>query len=254
MTTFRRLAFFISPYRVRLALAVGLLSVACVLSLALPLVIQALVDQLALGAEVSLATLIVGLAVFFLAQAAVALGNTLVLGRVSLNVVRDLRRRLYAHLQKAKLSFYDRTPAGVILSRVMDDVGTVQGLVSGQSVMILIDLGTALLVACLLASRSWLLFLVALTLVPVYVICFHWFSRRIRGGTEQVRQQLDGVFGHLKAKFDGMLVVKAHGREQTEIAEFSAQMDAVHGPRVRVEAWRRLSAASAWPPAALAPP
>ena len=139
-------------------------------------------------------------------------------------------------MQRVKLSFYDRTPAGVILSRVMDDVGTVQGLVSGQSVMILIDLGTAILVACLLASWSWLLLLVALTLVPVYVVCFHWFSRRIRGGTEQVRQQLDGVFGHLKAKFDGMLVVKAHGREQTEIAEFSAQMDAVHGPRVRVEA------------------
>ena len=73
-----------------MALAVALLSVACLLSLTLPLVIQALVDQLTLGAEVPLATLIVGLALFFLAQAAVTLGNTLVLGRVSLNVVRDL--------------------------------------------------------------------------------------------------------------------------------------------------------------------
>jgi ABC-type multidrug transport system fused ATPase/permease subunit len=204
--------------------------------LTLPLVIQALVDRLAVGAEVSIATLIVGLGLFFVAQAAVALGNTLLLGRVSLNVVRDIRRHLYAHLQTAKLSFYDRTPAGVILARVMDDVGAVQGLVSGQTMTILIDVGTAILVACLLASRSWLLFLVALTLVPVYVVCFHWFSRRIRAGTEQVRDQLDGVFGHLKAKFDGMLVVKAHGREQAEIAEFAEQIQAAHGPRVRVEA------------------
>lgn len=236
VTTFRRLAGFLSPYRARLVLTVGLLTVACILSLALPLVIQALIDQLALGAPVSLAALALGLGVFFLAQAAVALANTLVLGRVSLNVVRDMRRRLYACLQAAPLSYYDRTPAGVMLARVMDDVSAVQTLVSGPSAAILIDLGTAILVAGLLAARSWLLFGVALTLVPVYVVCFHWFSRRIRAGTEHVRGQLDGVFGNLKAKFDGMLVVKAHGREQAEIAEFAAQIHAVHEPRVRVEA------------------
>jgi subfamily B ATP-binding cassette protein MsbA len=211
------------------------LVVACLLSLTLPLVVQGLVDRLAAGEPVSLPLLGLGLGLFFVAQAVVGLGNTLVLGRVSLNVVRDLRRRLYARLQEVGVAYYDRTPAGAILSRLMDDVAEVQALVSGQSVTILIDLGTAILVGFLLAWRSLLLFLVALTLIPVYVVCFQWFSRRIRSGTDEVRQQLDSVFTRLKAKFDGVLVVKAHAREDVEIEEFAAQIHAAHGPRVRVE-------------------
>jgi ABC-type multidrug transport system fused ATPase/permease subunit len=235
VTTLQRLTILILPYRARLLVAAGFLAVACLLSLIVPLVVQHVLDQLATGGPVSLPALALGLGVIFLAQAAVGLGNTLILGRVSLNVVRDLRRRLYARLQQVGVPFYDRTPAGAILSRFMDDVAAVQSLASGQSVTILIDLGTAVLVAFLLASRSLLLFLVALTLVPVYVVCFQWFSRRIRSGTEEVRTQLDTVFSRLKAKFDGILVVKAHAREESEIAEFAAQIQAAHGPRVHVE-------------------
>jgi ABC-type multidrug transport system fused ATPase/permease subunit len=235
VTTWQRLTILILPYRARLLVAAGFLAVACLLSLTVPLVVQHVLDQLASGEPVSLPALALGLAAIFLAQAAVGLANTLILGRVSLNVVRDLRRRLYARLQQVGVPFYDRTPAGAILSRFMDDVAAVQSLISGQSVTILIDLGTAVLVAFLLASRSILLFLVALTLMPVYVICFQWFSGRIRAGTEEVRTQLDTVFSRLKAKFDGILVVKAHAREEAEIAEFAAQIQAAHGPRVRVE-------------------
>jgi ABC-type multidrug transport system fused ATPase/permease subunit len=50
----------------------------------------------------------------------------------------------------------------------------------------------------------------------------------------EVRDQLDGIFARLKEKIDGVLVVKAHGREQDEMAGFAAQIDAAHQPRLRV--------------------
>src|SRR5262249_16957473 len=64
--------------------------------------------------------------------------------------------------------------------------------------------------------------------------------RRIRTSSLAVRDRLDMVFSHLKQKFDGVLVVKAHAREEAEMAEFAAQIDAAHGPRLHVE---RMSAA-----------
>src|SRR5437879_4697819 len=126
VTTLQRLTILILPYRARLLVTAGFLAVACLLSLIVPLVVQHVLDQLATGGHVSLLALALGLGLIFLAQAAVGLGNTLILGRVSLNVVRDLRRRLYARLQQVGVPFYDQTPAGAILSRFMDDVVAVQ--------------------------------------------------------------------------------------------------------------------------------
>jgi subfamily B ATP-binding cassette protein MsbA len=81
---------------------------------------------------------------------------------------------------------------------------------------------------------SPLLFFVVAAFLPVYLVLFRWFTGRIRTGSETVRQRLDCVFGRLKEKIDGMLVVKAHAREDAEIAEFSAQIEAAHEPRVQV--------------------
>jgi ABC-type multidrug transport system fused ATPase/permease subunit len=124
----------------------------------------------------------------------------------------------------------------------MDDVTSVQTLVTGQTVAILTDTGTALAVSALLLLLSPWLFLVVLCFLPVYVASFRWFGRRIRAGAQEARERLDTVFGHLKAKCDGVLVVKACAREEAEMTEFAAQIDAAHAPRVRVE---RLNAALA---------
>jgi ABC-type multidrug transport system fused ATPase/permease subunit len=237
VTTLQRLTPFLLPYRTRLLFAVGFLVFACLMSLSLPLAIQDLVDQLAAGHQVALVDFALLVGLLILTQAGVGVGNTLLLGRISLNVVRDLRRRLYTHLQSVHVVFYDRTPVGAVMSRLIDDVAAVQTLVSGQSAAILIDMGTAVFVAVFLAHTSLRLFLVAAMLVPVYFLGFQWFGRRIRRGNEEVRARLDRIFGFLKAKFDGIQVVKAHACEQAEIAEFAAEIQAAHGPRVQVERW-----------------
>lgn len=149
-------------------------------------------------------------------------------------MVRDLRHRLYARLQRHCLSWYDRTPAGSIISRLVDDVSAVQSLITSQTLTILTDLGTTLLISAWLLWTCPLLFLVVAGFLPIYVVLFRWFTRRIRAGTNTVRDRLDGIFGRLKEKIDGILVVKAHAREEAEIADFSAQIDAAHQPRVQV--------------------
>ena len=221
--------------------ALGLAVSACLCNLPIPLLIQGLVDRVVAGGGAdAVPWYALGLVGVFAAQAGIGLGNTFLIGRVGLQVVRDLRHRLYARLQRLGLAYYDKTPTGAIISRLMDDVGAVQVLVTNQTLTILTDLGTTLAISGLLLARSPRLFLAAVVFLPIYVVSFRWFSRRIRAGTLAVRERLDTVFSHLKQKFDGVLVVKAHAREEAEMAEFAAQIDAAHGPRLRVE---RMSAA-----------
>jgi subfamily B ATP-binding cassette protein MsbA len=238
--TLRRISDLLRPYRGRVLLATALAILACLLNLPAPLLIQALTDHVAAGEYAPVPWHLAGLLTVFAAQAAVGAGTTCALGRVGIDVVRDLRHRLYARLQRVGLSFYDRTPAGAILSRLVDDVAAVQNLISGQSLAALVDLGTTAVVSVLLAVRHPRLALVVAVLLPLHAVCLRHFTRRIRAGAARVRVELDTVFGHLKTKFDGMLVVKAHAREEAEMDEFAARIRAAHEPRVQVE---RLNAA-----------
>jgi ABC-type multidrug transport system fused ATPase/permease subunit len=216
------------------ALAFGLAALACLLNLPAPLLVQALVDDVTAGGAAAL-LIAAGLLGVFTLQALTGLAIAHVVGHVGLSVVRDLRHRLYARLQRLGLSYYDKTPAGAILSRLMDDVSAVQTLITSQTLTALTDAGTALVVSALLAWYSPWLLLVVLGFLPVYVGACRWFGRRIRAGNAAVRGRLDTVFGHLKTKFDGVLVVKACAREEAEIAAFAAQIDAAHESRVRLE-------------------
>ncbi len=235
MTTLRRFGALLVPFRVPVAAALGLAVGACLLNLPVPLLVQRFVDCAAAGADLAVLPLyaLALLAVFAL-QAGVSSVTTLTMSRVGLAVVRDLRHRLYARLQHLGLSWYDHTPPGNIISRLVDDVAAVGALVNSSTLTVLTDLGTTLVVAGWLLAVSPRLFLVVAVFLPAYVLLFRWFTRRIRAGTEEVRGRLDAVFARLKEKVDGALVVKAHAREEAEIAQFAAEIDAAHGPRVAV--------------------
>jgi subfamily B ATP-binding cassette protein MsbA len=236
VNTFKRVSSFVAPYRGRIVLSFGLAGLACLLKLPLPLLVRGLIDRAAAGEGLAaLPAYAAALLAAFGLQALVGAGGTRVMGGVGLEVARDLRHRLYDRLQRVGLSYYDRTPAGAILSRLTDDVTAVQALVSGATLGALTDLVTALVVSALLLGQSPRLFLVAMAFVPVYVVSFRLLGRRVRAGSAEVRERLDLVFGHLKTKLDGALVVKACGREEAEMAEFAARLGAAHGPRVQTE-------------------
>jgi subfamily B ATP-binding cassette protein MsbA len=216
-------------------LAVALTGLSSLLCLPTPLLIQGLVDRVVADRGLSaLPWFAAGLLGVFAAQAAVAVATTYVIGPVGLGVVRDLRHALYAQLQRLGLSFYDRTPAGSIISRVMDDVTAVQAVVTSQTLAILTDLGTTAVVSAVLLARDARLAAVVLAIMAAYAWVFRHFGRKVRDGSAEVRDRLDRVFGHLKEKIDGVLVVKAYAREEAEAADFAGRIGAAHGPRVRV--------------------
>jgi len=230
-----RLAHLLAPHKTRIFLALGLATLACLFSLAAPLLVEQLLvraaNQHGLAVLVSPALMLLAVVIV---QAASSTGNSWLLATVALDVVRGLRRQLYEQLQRMPLAWFDRTPTGAIMSRLMEDVSVVQSLASGQTLVTLLDISTAVAAAAWLVSRSWKLAAVVLCIVPFYVVVFRLFTRRIHAKTLDVRTQLDRVFGHLKQKIDGMQIVRAAAVEPLEISHFTRQIGDLHQPRVRV--------------------
>lgn len=234
MSTVRRIRGWLAPYRVQVALAFALTGLACLLNLPVPLLIQGLIDQVVAGGRWwALPAYAAGLFAVFAAQAGFSLVNSLVIGRVGQGVVRDLRHRLYERLQRLELAYYDKTPTGAIISRLMDDVGAIQVFVTGQTVTILTDLGTAVAISTLMLARGGRLAAVILVFVPLYVVNFRYFMRRIRTLSAVIRTKMDALFGHLKEKIDGSLVIRACAQEPAEERDFADQLADVHVPRVQ---------------------
>jgi subfamily B ATP-binding cassette protein MsbA len=216
-----------------MALALALTTLAALSNLPVPLLVQELIDRVVTRDRWdALPIYAAGLFAVFAAQAALSYGNSLLIGRIGQGVVRDLRHRLYDRLQRLSLAYFDRTPSGAILSRVMDDVGAIQVFVTVQTFTILTDLGTTVAISALLLARDWRLAAVVLLVAPLFAVNFRFFMTRIRTTSAVIRERMDVIFGHLKAKLDGTIVIKAHARERQEMADFAAQLADAHVPRV----------------------
>jgi subfamily B ATP-binding cassette protein MsbA len=216
------------------ALAVALTALACLLNLPTPWLIQRVVDRAAAGEVGALPRFAAALLAVVLSQAGVALAVARAIGPVGLGVVRDLRHRLYDRLQRIEMAYYDRTPAGAILSRLTDDVDAVQALINGQTLAALTDLGTMAVIAAALLARGGGIAAAVVVMVPLHAVAVRLVSRRIRAESDEVRRRLDAIFGRLKETLDGALAVKACAGEESEVAAFSTRLAEAHAPRLRV--------------------
>jgi len=232
--TFRRIWRWLRPYRHWVLVASLFTGLGCILNLLAPLLVQELIDQvITAGNWERLAFYPLALFAVFVGQAVLGMVNGLVISHVGQSLVRNLRHEVYDKLQRLGLSFYDKTPTGSIIARIMDDVGAIQMFVTGQSFSILTDLATTVAITILLFTRNFRLALIMLAIVPLYALNFRYFMTQIRQTSQVIREKMDVLFGHLKEKLDGVLVIKAHATESSERTGFVAELEDAHGPRVR---------------------
>jgi ATP-binding cassette subfamily B protein len=145
---------------------------------------------------------------------------TYLTGLVAQRTLRDLRVRLFAHLQRLPLSYYDRTPLGDAISRCTADVDTVDTLfTTGISRLLtrMVQLLTAL-AAMVILSPSLALF--ALLLIPPLALVTRFFQVRIRDAERDRRRVIGALNIHLQELLSGIEVVRAFGREHDFMARF----------------------------------
>jgi ATP-binding cassette subfamily B protein len=220
-TIWHELRALVRPWRGLIVVIAGCVLLAEGFAVVPSMLMQRIVDD-HLSAGVQRGVLALGL--LYLGATTAALGMdfcvTYLTAYVAQGALRALRVRLFAHLQRLPLSYYDRTPLGDVISRCTADVETVNTLfVTGVSRLItrLVQLITASIAMTVLSPR---LSLTALALIPPLVLITRFFQTHIRDAERDRRKAIGLLNVQLQETLGGVEVVRAFGREETFVARF----------------------------------
>jgi ATP-binding cassette subfamily B protein len=216
------LARLTAPYKLRTAFSVLSLLAATATALAPPFLAKYALDDALKGKGFGVLLLIVGL---FLASGLAFWGmsyvQTYLTGWVGERMLADLRIQLFAHLQRLSLGFFERNRAGVLISRLTNDVEALDQLVTDGVSSLVQNTLTLVGTAIILFVLDWRLALATLAVIPLMSIATAIFRTRSTRAYRAVRERLGLVTATLAEDIAGMRVVQAFTREQANMRNFS---------------------------------
>jgi ATP-binding cassette, subfamily B, bacterial len=227
--TARRVVPLFRPYRAQVAAVVALIVVTSTIGIINPLLIQVVFNKALFvpgGPNLPLLYLLVGImAAVPVINGGIGVLQTYETTRVGQQVMRDLRDRLYAHLQTLPLAFFTRTRTGEIQSRLANDVGGVQTVVTttASSILANVVIFTSTVVAMVILS--WQLTIVALITVPA----FFWLTKTVGERRRQVTRSTQESLAAMSAlseetlSVSGVLLAKAFGNQARDTARYHAE-------------------------------
>ncbi len=136
--------------------------------------------------------------------------------------MRALRERLFDHVQRLPLKFFDTYPVGRLVTRLGNDVESLGEMFSGGLIMMIADLFLMTVFASVLFYLNWELALVAMAVVPVLVVASIIFRWKVREAYRLVRVRIARINAHLQETITGMKVVQLFAREKRNFGDFSA--------------------------------
>jgi ABC-type multidrug transport system fused ATPase/permease subunit len=217
LTALYRLA---RPYKARTALAIVSLIGATAVALAPPYLVGRTVDEVRRGDTHLLGWFVVA----FVAVGALGIvftyAETYYTGWTGERMLADLRNLLFRHLQRLSLGFYERNRAGVIISRLTNDVEALDQLVTDGVTSLVQNSLTLIGTAVILFFLDWRLALATLVVMPLMGLATAWFRKRSGGAYRRVRETLGAVTGTLAEDIAGMRVLQSFTRESAARENF----------------------------------
>src|SRR5262249_18599028 len=138
-------------------------------------------------------------------------------------VAHDLRRTLYNHIQRLSLAERDHTRTGDLISRVTDDIDSVQSFVNNSLLGILIDILTLVGMIAVMFYVNWRFTIIALSVVPLLFGVVYFLTRRIKEASRDVRKKESEMTSVVEETLTSARVVKAFGREDYEVERFETE-------------------------------
>ena len=148
-------------------------------------------------------------------------------------VIHDLRAALFAHLQRQDARFYDRSPVGRLMTRVLNDGEAIQELFTSGAVALLGDVVVLTGVVVIMLGMNWKLALVTFALVPLLVLAAVYFRVRARDSYRVVRTRLARMNAFLQESLQGMSVIQLFAREARERETFAQLSGALRAGQFR---------------------
>ena len=220
---YRRVSRLFRPYLRLIVFALGAMTVSSLLGVLPPLILLAIIDTaIPEGRGAYLNVLVVMMVALPVLSGLVGVGQSYLNSLVGQGVMRDLRQGLYGHLQRLGLPFFTHARSGEVISRITNDVGGVQGVVTGTFTSIASNVLTVVPTLALMFYLSWRLTLLSLALLPFFLYPTRRVGRIRRALSREAQQRIADLSSQVQETLSvsGALLVRTSGQEEAETQRF----------------------------------
>ncbi|WP_128893843.1 ABC transporter ATP-binding protein [Longirhabdus pacifica] len=222
---------FVKPYRklILLTLFIGMIKFA--IPLMMPLLMKYVVDDVLLADTLSSAekleqlitVVVIGLALFVIVRGPVEYIRQYFAQLVTSKILFDIRNKLYEHIQKLSIKYYQNRKVGEIISRFINDVEQTKSLVEIGLMNIWLDLFTLTIALGIMFYLNWSLTLVAIMILPLYAIAVKILYKRLKVLTKNRSQALAEIQAYLHERIQGIPIIRSFTLEPHEMNQFKSK-------------------------------
>ena len=220
-TLYKRLLGFLTPYKIRLSIAVVCMVILAACTAAMAYMLKPVLDEALTGTSTELIYLIPALIIaLYIIKGAAYFGQAYTMGYIGQRVIFDLRNLLYERLTDQSLAFFSHRKTGELLARLSYDVTLVQSAVSTAVTALMRDSISIVFLLAVVFIQDWLLALIAMLVFPAIIYPIARFGRKMRHATMDGQASMGDLTSLLEETVGGIRVVKAFGMEEYERGRF----------------------------------
>ena len=217
---FLRLLSYMKPYRKNVALALVLMIISSLCSLASTFLLSDAVDALENHASDLIYKYLAGMIIAAVIGAICVRYRVRLMDTAGRKALATLREDLFNHIQGLSFSFFDTRSAGKILVRVINDVNSLNDLFTNGIVNVLVDCLTLVILLIIMLAVNWQLTLVSMCIMPLLMLILFRLKRVMRKRWQRVRLKTSSMNGYLHESLSGMRVTEAFVREDENLETF----------------------------------
>jgi ATP-binding cassette subfamily B protein len=221
----RRIGRLFTPYRAPLAIVTAIIVASSIVAMASPFLLRAVIDKALPEQNVNLLVwLVVGMVAVAAVTAALGVVQTWISTRVGQQVMHRLRTEVFGHLQRQSVAFFTRTRTGEVQSRITNDIGGMQSVVTSTATSIASNLTTAVATVVAMAALSWQLSLVSLVVLPPSIFLTRKVANMRRAITAQRQAELADLNVTIEEglSIGGVLLTKTMGSAPALVERFTS--------------------------------
>lgn len=228
MALYRRLLEFLKPYWLKLVLAMVFMSLVAATNGLTAFIVKPVLDKIFFEKNAEMLYLIpVGVILLYLVKGAFEYLQAYLMGYVGQRVITDIRNLVFRSLQRQPLSFFDKTPTGTSISRIINDVSLVQSTVSDAFTAILKDAFTIIGLIFVVFYRDWKLATIAFIILPFSTYPIVAFGKKLRKISLKTQKAIAQLTSFLHETITGQRIVKAFSMEDYENQRFRVENESL---------------------------
>jgi len=221
----RRIGRLFTPYRWQLAIVTAIIAASSVVGLASPFLLRAVIDTALPHKNLQLLTwLVIGMVGVAAITSAFGVIQTWISTKVGQQVMHGLRTSVFGHLQRQSIAFFTRTRTGEVQSRIQNDIGGMEAVVTSTATSIAANLTTAIATAIAMVALSWKLSLISLVVMPPAIYLTRKVARMRRAITAAQQRELADLNVTIEEglSINGVQLAKTMGTGPSLVERFTA--------------------------------